>query len=115
MNRQIDIMETRDTDCEVCGGYGAGRYGEPCMTCIVADHAYMSFGGGVQSTAIAELVIRRDPRLLAVVNQLPELFIFADTGDEPEAVYAHVEVMKARIEAAGFVFKTVCKGGRLFR
>ena len=113
MNRQIDIMETRDTDCEVCGGYGAGRYGEPCMTCISADHAYMSFGGGVQSTAIAELVIRRDPRLLAVVNQLPELFIFADTGDEPEAVYAHVEVMKARIEAAGFVFKTVCKGGRL--
>jgi hypothetical protein len=113
MSRQIDIMETRDTDCEVCGGYGSGRFGEPCMTCIVADHAYMSFGGGVQSTAIAELVIRRDPRLLAAVNQLPELFIFADTGDEPEAVYAHVEVMKARIEAAGFMFKTVCKGGRL--
>ena len=67
----------------------------------------MSFGGGVQSTAIAMLAINRDERLLCVTEGLlPELYIFADTGDEPRALYPHIEMMKARIEASGATFKT---------
>jgi hypothetical protein len=70
--------------------------------------AYMSFGGGVQSTAIAMLAINKDARLLkATGGVLPELYIFADTGDEPEAVYAHVSMMRARIEASGAKFAVV--------
>jgi hypothetical protein len=111
--RQIDITDAKSGDCKACGGYGSGIFGQPCLACLAPRATYMSFGGGVQSTAIAELVIRRDPRLLAVAPDLPELFIFADTGDEPEAVYAHVEMMRERIEAAGFRWLTVCKGGRL--
>jgi hypothetical protein len=111
--RQIDITDAKSGDCKTCGGYGSGIFGQPCLACLAPRATYMSFGGGVQSTAIAELVIRRDPRLLAVAPDLPELFIFADTGDEPEAVYAHVEMMRERIEAAGFRWLTVCKGGRL--
>lgn len=70
--------------------------------------AYMSFGGGVQSTAIAMLAINKDERLLkATAGVLPELYIFADTGDEPRAFYAHNADMRARIEAAGFKFVVV--------
>ena len=70
--------------------------------------AYMSFGGGVQSTAIAMLAINRDERLLrATDGVVPELYIFADTGDEPKAFYAHNADMKARIEAAGYKFVVV--------
>lgn len=70
--------------------------------------AYMSFGGGVQSTAIAMLAINRDERLLRVTGGvLPELYIFADTGDEPAALYPHLADMRARIEASGAAFATV--------
>lgn len=70
--------------------------------------AYMSFGGGVQSTAIAMLAINRDERLLrATDGVVPELYIFADTGDEPEAVNRHVRDMQARIEAAECRFAAV--------
>ncbi len=39
----------------------------------------VSFGGGVQSTALAWLALSGDDRLPCV----PPLWIFADTGDEP--------------------------------
>ncbi|MCK5711546.1 MAG: hypothetical protein KAI25_02405, partial [Hyphomicrobiaceae bacterium] len=44
----------------------------------------VSFGGGVQSTAIA---------LLVEQGRLPQpvSWVFADTGDEPQEVYDHVE------------------------
>jgi hypothetical protein len=75
---------------------------------MTKPRAYMSFGGGVQSTAIAMLAINRDERLLrATDGVLPELYIFADTGDEPEALYPHIADMKARIEASGAKFVTV--------
>jgi len=50
----------------------------------------MSFGGGIQSTAIAHMVINRHPELMRVVDGLPDLFVFADTGDEPKSVYESV-------------------------
>ena len=69
---------------------------------------YMSFGGGVQSTAIALLAVSRDKRLLkATGGKLPELYCFADTGDEPAAVYTNVEYMRGLIEESGADFKTV--------
>jgi 3'-phosphoadenosine 5'-phosphosulfate sulfotransferase (PAPS reductase)/FAD synthetase len=60
------------------------------------DLLYIAFGGGVQSTALALLWANRDPRLGEVLarkfgeGRWPDLAIFADTGDEPEATYAHV-------------------------
>lgn len=70
--------------------------------------AWMSFGAGRQSTALALLAINRDERLLAVTGGvLPELYIFADTGDEPKALYPHVEKMAAMIREAGGRFARV--------
>lgn len=77
----------------------------------MADRAVVSFGGGVQSTTLAMLIIEQHPELMrAMGDELPTAFMFADTGDEPEAVYAHVERMEQRIKAAGFDFVTVSAG-----
>tara|TARA_R110000824_G_scaffold183776_1_gene364807 strand:- start:107 stop:916 length:810 start_codon:yes stop_codon:yes gene_type:complete len=51
----------------------------------------VSFGGGVQSTAIALLV--EQGKLPA-----PASWVFADTGDEPAEVYEHVEKWSKRID-----------------
>ena len=76
--------------------------------------AAISFGGGVQSTTLAWLVIKRDPRLAKIVTVWPTLFVFADTGDEPAEVYEHVERMRKVILDAGLGLETVKrKGGGL--
>jgi hypothetical protein len=55
---------------------------------------FVSFGGGVQSTALF-LLIKNDPdRVLSVMGALPEAYFFADTGAEPEEVYAHIERLR---------------------
>lgn len=60
----------------------------------------VSFGGGVQSTAIALMVLQgKLPR--------PDIWLFADTGDEPELVYPHVAKWKSRIEEAGMRFEVL--------
>tara|TARA_R110000824_G_scaffold270393_1_gene458845 strand:+ start:5512 stop:6390 length:879 start_codon:yes stop_codon:yes gene_type:complete len=69
----------------------------------------VSYGGGIQSTAIAHLVINKDPRLLAVVPELPSVFVFADTGDEPEAVYSALRGMRKTLEGAGIKLLEVKK------
>lgn len=62
----------------------------------------VSFGGGVQSTALAIMAIDgRIPR--------PDLFMFADTGDEPVAVYEHVKKWKGILEGEGFEFMVAHK------
>ena len=64
----------------------------------------VSWGAGVQSTAIAVLIERGDlPK--------PDAFLWADTGDEPEAVYAHVERWRPRLNAIA-PFLEVRKGGK---
>lgn len=74
----------------------------------MTNTAYMSFGGGVQSTAIAFLVLERHPQLMAACGGiLPDLFIFADTGDEPQALYPHIEGMAGLLRQAGYHFEVV--------
>lgn len=72
---------------------------------------YVSFGGGVQSTALAMLVIERHPDLIRAMGDVqPELWLFSDTGDEPQAVYKHEAVMRQRILDAGMDYKRVTAG-----
>lgn len=77
------------------------RYDDPnLMNLPVA----VSWGGGVQSTAIAHLVLSgKLPK--------PALWLFADTGDEPRAVYRHVEEWGNRITDAGMDFAVVRRKG----
>jgi len=71
----------------------------------------MSFGGGVQSTALAMLSLTCDPRLLEVTNgRIPEMYLFADTGDERLVTYQHVWEMADRILEGGGDFYCTYKG-----
>lgn len=64
----------------------------------------LSWGAGVQSTAIALLIEQgKLPR--------PDAIMWADTGSEPEAVYAHVEKWRDRLNAIA-PFVVVRKGGK---
>jgi len=73
----------------------------------------MSWGGGVQSTAIALLCANQDERLLSVTNgQLPEAFVFADTGDERLATYEHIWKMADLMASAGLKLYIVRKDWR---
>ena len=63
----------------------------------------LNLGAGVQSTTLLLLVCRGDlPRLDAA--------IFADTGWEPQAVYAHLDWLTAQAEAAGIPVLRVSAG-----
>ena len=69
----------------------------------------VSYGGGIQSTAIAHLVINKHPELMAVIDRLPDCFIFADTGDEPESVYGTVGRTASALASAGIPLLIVRK------
>lgn len=72
----------------------------------------VSFGAGVQSTALAQLCLEEDPRLLAVTEgRLPDVFLFADTGDEPRALYPHLERMFRDLRGAGYRCEVVRREG----
>ncbi|WP_040817350.1 hypothetical protein [Nocardia jiangxiensis] len=63
----------------------------------------LSLGAGVQSTVLA---------LMACRGELPGLdgAIFADTGWEPQSVYAQVDRLEAELSAAGIPLYRVSKG-----
>jgi len=73
----------------------------------------MSFGAGVQSTTLALLAATRDERLLSVVGEPPEMYVFADTGDEPVAVYDHLEKCRVVIEENGAQLEVVSRATSL--
>ena len=73
----------------------------------LAERVVVNFGGGVQSTALAYLAINRDPDFIRACGGLPLRWIFADTGDEPEEVYQHVERMGEELAARGCEFVPV--------
>jgi hypothetical protein len=56
------------------------------------DFTYLSFGAGVQSSTIAEMIVEG---FLPTIN----LAIFADTQDEPEWVYKQLEYIKERLSS----------------
>lgn len=75
-----------------------------------ADVTTLSFGGGVQSTALLLLVAHRDPRLEAVLmGDWPSVAIFSDPGDEKESTYEHVGAMIAYCAARGLEVRVVQK------
>ena len=63
----------------------------------------LSFGAGVQSVTILEMVFAKDlPR--------PGVVIFADTQNEPQSVYDAVSRASSRCDAIGLPFYSVTKG-----
>lgn len=68
----------------------------------------VNFGAGVQSTAIAMLAIEKNDFFMRTLDgRLPKHWIFADTGDETAETYRHLEFMRERLEAEGFVLHVV--------
>jgi len=63
----------------------------------------LSFGAGVQSTTLL---------MMSLAGELPPLdaVVFADTGWEPRAVYAHLEKCWSLCESAGVEFVRVSRG-----
>lgn len=64
---------------------------------------YLSLGAGVQSGTLVEMIVE---------GQLPliDVAIFADTGDEPDYVYEHVDYLRSRLSGVGIPLETVKKG-----
>ena len=119
-------MTENPTVCPWCSGRGAVKRRGVVLTCQACEGSalapdplfpttsYMLFGGGVQSTTLLHLLLRQDPRLTQhpALQPLPRVFLFSDTGDEPVAVYAHIERMKGLVESAGLIWQTVSRGGK---
>jgi len=64
---------------------------------------YLSLGAGVQSGTLVEMIVDGQLPLIDVV-------IFADTGDEPDYVYKHVDYLRSRLSGVGIPLETVTKG-----
>lgn len=81
---------------------------------MIAPLVSLSFGAGVQSTALLSLVLNRDERLMAAMGgELPECAIFADPRSEEPDTYAHVWVMAKSCAAAGLPLYVVSAGDLL--
>ena len=57
----------------------------------------LSLGAGVQSSVLALLLSRSDPRLLEMGYPKPNIAIFADTGWEPDYVYRHLDWLEQQL------------------
>ena len=55
----------------------------------------LSLGAGVQSSVLALLLSRSDPRLAENGYPKPDIAVFADTGWEPDYVYRHLDWLGA--------------------
>jgi hypothetical protein len=65
------------------------------------DLVVASLGWGVQSTTLAVLAALRDPRLLAVVERLPDAWLHADTTHERQDTYNYAEQLTPWLFAHG--------------
>jgi hypothetical protein len=68
---------------------------------------FFSFGGGVQSTAIAMILCKEPHRFTDLGLFLPKTIVFADTGSEPLKLYPHIERVFDLLEGAGYEPVTV--------
>lgn len=66
-------------------------------------YTVLSFGAGVQSTAIVEMCIHG-------YLDKPDLIVFSDTGWEPPNVYEHLKYIERRITDSGMQFCVVSGG-----
>ena len=57
----------------------------------------LSLGAGVQSSVLALLLSRSDPRLMELGYPKPDVAVFADTGWEPEYVYSHLSWLEENL------------------
>ncbi len=64
---------------------------------------FLSLGGGLQSSTIAEMIAEGE---LAPVD----VAIFADTGDEPAHVYEQINYLKGRLNEVGIALEVVSAG-----
>lgn len=58
----------------------------------------ISLGAGAQSSVLALLLSRSDPRLVELGYPKPDVAIFADTGWEPDYVYRHLDWLEEQLE-----------------
>lgn len=58
----------------------------------------LSLGAGVQSSVLALLLSRSDPRLVEWGYPKPDAAVFADTGWEPEYVYRHLNWLEEELD-----------------
>ena len=58
----------------------------------------LSLGAGVQSSVLALLLSRSDPRLIEQGYPVPDAAVFADTGWEPDYVYSHLDWLEGQLE-----------------
>ena len=58
----------------------------------------LSLGAGVQSSVLALLLSRGDPRLAELGYTKPDVAVFADTGWEPEYVYVHLKWLEEQLD-----------------
>lgn len=77
----------------------------------------LSLGAGVQSSVLALLLSRSDPRLVELGYPKPDVAVFADTGWEPDYVYHHLEWLETQLDyplirVAGGDLKANLKQGR---
>lgn len=83
------------------------------------NYCAFSFGGGVQSTTILLKLIHEFEQIKEVMGHTPDCLYFADTGAEPDGVYAHIETMQRLLFDAKKVnpqlpdFKVVSNGSIL--
>ena len=66
-------------------------------TARTATYRALSLGAGAQSTVLALLLSRSDPRLTELGYPMPDAAIFADTGWEPEYVYRHLNWLEGQL------------------
>lgn len=65
---------------------------------------FLHLGAGVQSSALVEMIVE------GVLPRV-DLVLFADTGNEPDWVYAQAKYLEKRCESVGIPFSTVKKPG----
>ena len=58
----------------------------------------LSLGAGVQSSVLALLLSRSDPRLVENGYPKPDVAVFADTGWEPDYVYRHLDWLEQQLD-----------------
>lgn len=57
------------------------------------QHIALSFGAGVQSTALLLLILKEPERMRNTMGQIPDHIYFADPGAESGRTYQHVQQM----------------------